>query len=42
MANRGFTHMFLEPVTVDVVAYNVLTAIAASHEVVDRARALDA
>jgi hypothetical protein len=32
MANRGFTHMFLEPVAVDVVAYNVLTAIAASHE----------
>jgi hypothetical protein len=42
MANRGFTHVFLEPVAVDVVAYSALTAIAASHEVVDRARVLDA
>src|SRR4051812_22689051 len=31
-ANCGFTEVFLEPITVDVVAYDDLTAIAASHE----------
>jgi hypothetical protein len=32
--------VFLEPIEVDVIAYDMLAAIAAGHEVVDRVRIL--
>jgi hypothetical protein len=41
-AKRGFAEVFLKPIAVDVIAYNVLSAIAAAHEVVDCARLLEA
>jgi hypothetical protein len=41
-AKRGFAEVFLKPIAVDIIAYNVLSAIAAGHEVVDCARAREA
>jgi hypothetical protein len=41
-ANCGFTEVFLKPITVDVIAHDVLAAVAAGHEVVDSARVLEA
>ena len=41
-ANRGSPEVFLEPIAVNVVAYDILTAVAAGHDVVDRVRALEA
>ena len=41
-ANRGSAEVFLKPIAVDVIAYDVLTAVAAGHEVVDRVRVLEA
>jgi hypothetical protein len=41
-ADRGFTELLLEACPVDVVANDVLPAAAASHQVVDRARVLEA
>jgi hypothetical protein len=41
-AQRGFAEVFLKPIAVDIIAYNVLSAIAAGHEVVDCARVLAA
>jgi hypothetical protein len=38
----GSTEVFLEPIAVDVIAYDVLTAVAAGHEVVDSVRILEA
>jgi hypothetical protein len=38
----GSTEVFSEPIAVDVIAYDVLPAIAAGHEVVDSARILEA
>jgi len=40
--NGGSTEVFLEPVAVDAIAYDVLTAVAAGHEVVDSVRILEA
>ena len=40
--NGGSTEVFLEPIAVDVIAYDVLTAVAAGHEVVDCVRILEA
>ena len=40
--NGGSTEVFLEPIAVDVIAYDVLTAVAAGHEVVDSVRILEA
>jgi hypothetical protein len=34
-ANRGSPKVFLEPITVDVIADDILTAVATGHEVVD-------
>ena len=41
-ANRGLPEVHLEAIAVDVIAYDILTAVAAGHEVVDRARVLEA
>jgi hypothetical protein len=41
-ADRGSTKVFLEPVAVGVVAYDVLTTVAACHEVVDSVGILNA
>jgi hypothetical protein len=41
-AKRGFAEVFLKPIAVDIIAYNVLPAIAAGHEAVDCARVLEA
>jgi hypothetical protein len=41
-AKRGFAEVFLKPIAVDIITYNVLSAIAAGHEVVDCARVLEA
>ena len=41
-AKRGLTKVFLKPIAVDVITYDVLTAVAPGHEVVDRARVLKA
>jgi hypothetical protein len=41
-AKRGFPEVFLKPIAVDIIAYNLLSAIAAGHEVVDCARVLEA
>jgi hypothetical protein len=35
-AHRGSPEMFLKAFAVDVIAYDILTAVAAGHEVVDR------
>ena len=35
--NSGLTELFLQPFPVHVIAYDVLAAIAAGHQVVDRA-----
>jgi len=40
--NGGSTEVFLEPIAVDVITYDVLTAVAARHEVVDGVRVLEA
>ena len=41
-AQRGFAEVFLKPIATDIITYNVLSAIAAGHEVVDCARVLAA
>jgi hypothetical protein len=41
-AKRGFAEVFLKPIAVAITAYNVLPAIAASYEVVNCARVLEA
>ncbi len=41
-AKRGSTEVFLKPIAVLVVTYNILTAVDAGHEVVDRTRVLEA
>ena len=41
-ANRGSPEMFLKALAVDVIAYDILTAVAAGHEVVDRIGVLEA
>jgi hypothetical protein len=41
-AKCSFTEVFLKPITVDVIAHDVLTAVAARHEMVDSARILEA
>ncbi len=40
-ANSGLTELFLQPFPVHVIAYDVLAAIAAGHQVVDRAGVLE-
>ena len=41
-AHRGFTELLFEAFPVGIIAYDVLTAVAADHQVVDRARVLEA
>ncbi len=41
-ANRRFAEVFDKPITIDVIANDDLTAVAASHEMVDRAGVLEA
>ena len=41
-ANRGSTEVFLKPIAVFVVTYNILKPIAAGREMVDRTRVLEA
>ena len=41
-ANRGSPKVFLEPIPVDVIADDILTAVAAGHEVVDGVGVLEA
>jgi hypothetical protein len=41
-ANRDSPDMFLMPLAVDVIAYDILTAIAAGHELEDRIGVLEA
>jgi len=38
----GSTEVLLEPIAVDVIAYDVLTTVAAGHEVVGSAGILEA
>ena len=40
--NGGSPEVFSEPIAVNVIAYDVLTRVAASHEVVDSVRILEA
>jgi hypothetical protein len=40
-ANSGLTELFLQPFPVYVIAYDVLAAVAAGHQVVDRATVLE-
>jgi hypothetical protein len=39
---RGSTEMFLKPISVDVIAHNVLPAVSAGHKVVDSVGVLEA
>jgi hypothetical protein len=41
-AKRGSTEVFLNSIAVDVIAHDVLTAVAAGHEMVDSAGVLEA
>jgi hypothetical protein len=41
-ANRGSPKVFLEPIAIDVIADDILTAVAGGHEVVDGVRVLKA
>lgn len=40
--NRGSPKVFLEPITVDVTEYDILTAVATGREVVDGIGVLEA
>jgi len=40
--NGGSTEVLLEPIAVDVIAYDALTAVAAGHEVLDSVGILEA
>ena len=40
--NRGSPELFLRPIAVDVIADDILTAVAAGHEVVDGVREREA
>ena len=40
-ATHGTTELFQQPITIDVIAHDVLPAIASGHEMVDGARILE-
>jgi hypothetical protein len=40
--NRRTTEVFLEPITIGVISYDALAAVATGHEVVDGVRILKA
>ena len=37
-ANRRLTKLFLKPITINVVAHDVLTPITAGHKMIDKSR----
>ena len=41
-AKRGSTEVFSKPIPVDIIANDVLTTVAAGHDVVDSIRVLEA
>jgi hypothetical protein len=40
-ATRGTTEVFQQPITIDIIAHDVLAAVASGHEMADGARIPD-